>query len=182
MPRGESDLRIWSGIPQTPKRPDTTSLTPNPTNNQAPGLGDVGKATGVSRYVDPNASYQDTIDQLTRQQYEDYINRFRGTENRIVDLAMGDELLDKQLERNQSIASKNLNQAEQSAANAQAKFGLNDRRTMQQKRNLEMNNALSLATANNDTRSAIKDLKLGLMSGASKGRRDSINKIGGLDR
>lgn len=181
MPRGESDLSLWRDRePQPPTQPQ--SLTPNPTSTQQAGLGDSNVVKQSERYVNPNASYQDTIEQLTRQQYQDYIDRFRDTEDRVVDLAMGDELLDKQLERNQGIAEKNLNQAEATAANAQAKFGLSDRRTMQQKRNLKMNNALSLATANNDTRSAIQDLKIGLMSGASSGRRDSINKIGGLDQ
>ncbi|HDM8192342.1 TPA: hypothetical protein P0E30_003775 [Vibrio harveyi] len=156
------------------------SLTPEPSIS---GRDAQQNTSGLGDYrVNPNSSYQSIMEQLTRQQYEDYLNRFQGTEDRLVDLSMSDELLNNQLERNQGIAEKNLNQAEQSAANAQAKFGLSDRRTMQQKRNLKMNNALSLATANNDTRSAVKDLQLGLMSGASNGRRDSINKIGGLQQ
>ncbi len=139
--------------------------------------------SGLADYhVNPNASYQSVLEQLTRQQYDDYIARFQGNEDRIVDLAMGDELVNKQLDRNQGIADKNLKQADQAAIDAQAKFGLSDRRTVQQKRNLEMNNALSLASMNNNTRSAVKDLQIGLMTGASQGRKEGINKIGGLQQ
>ncbi|MCS0183871.1 hypothetical protein NDJ06_00905 [Vibrio alginolyticus] len=116
---------------------------------------------------------------LTRKQYEDYLKRFQQYENQLIGLAMTDKLLNNQLERNTETASKNLEQANINAANATKKYGLGDLRTNQQKRNLEMNNALALASTNKNTRQAIGDLQVGLMTGVSSGSRDLINSVGG---
>ncbi len=52
-------------------------------------------------------------------------------------------------------------------------------RTQQTKTNLANESALSLASANNNSRQAIGDLQLSLMTGGS-GVKQSINKIGGI--
>ncbi|HBC3499807.1 TPA: hypothetical protein KDY90_002587 [Vibrio parahaemolyticus] len=126
-----------------------------------------------------NGKYDDTMATLSRQQWEDYIKRFQPVEDELIKLATSGELLDNQLERNEDIAAKNLTQANQQAASAMAKYGLSDRRTNQQKNNLEMNNALSLASMNNNSREAIADLQRGIMTGASSGSKSMINQVRG---
>ncbi|CAI2302047.1 hypothetical protein ACEV8G_13680 [Vibrio parahaemolyticus] len=136
----------------------------------------VAKNMTVSAGGDPEYIYAN----LTRKQYEDYLNRFQNYENQLIDFAMSDKLLNNQLERNAENATKNLEQANINAANATKKYGLGDLRTNQQKRNLEMNNALALASTNNNTRQAIGDLQVGLMTGVSSGSKNLINSVGGI--
>ncbi|KFA99609.1 hypothetical protein HW45_02675 [Vibrio sp. ER1A] len=116
---------------------------------------------------------------LTKQQYSDWLNRFAPTEDRLMELATSNELFDAQKERNETNAALNLRQAETSAANSGAKYGLGDRRTDQQKNNLELTNALSLASMNNEGRQAIGDLQRQIISGASSGAKQKINEVGG---
>ncbi|HIF6165149.1 MULTISPECIES: hypothetical protein [Vibrio harveyi group] len=126
-----------------------------------------------------NGKYDDTMAALSRQQWEDYINRFQPVEDKLIELATSNELIDNQIERNQEIAAKNLTQANQQASSSMAKFGLSDRRTAQQKSNLEMNNALSLASMNNNSREAVADLQRGIMTGAASGSKSMINQVRG---
>ncbi|MFV8383432.1 hypothetical protein ACNO5E_04920 [Vibrio parahaemolyticus] len=126
-----------------------------------------------------NGKYDDTMAAITRQQWEDYITRFQPVEDELIELATSGELLDNQLERNENIAAKNLTQANQQAVAATAKYGLSDRRTSQQKNNLEMNNALSLASMNNNSREAVAELQRGIMTGASSGSKSMINQVRG---
>ncbi len=129
--------------------------------------------------VDYNGKYDDTMAAISRQQWEDYIKRFQPVEDELIKLATSGELLDNQLERNENIAAKNLTQANQQAVAATAKYGLSDRRTSQQKNNLEMNNALSLASMNNNSREAVADLQRGIMTGAASGNKSMINQVRG---
>ncbi len=130
-----------------------------------------------NRYVDPSQGYSNTMAAITRQQYQDYLDRYADTEKKLVGMAMGDQLYDKQLARNQSIADSNFTRADDAAANSQSKYGLGDRRTDQQKRNLDLKRGLSLASMNNESREAIGDLRRDIMTGTSSRSRQNVNNL-----
>ncbi|KMV30338.1 hypothetical protein AB733_11680 [Photobacterium swingsii] len=115
--------------------------------------------------------------QLTRQQYADYLKRFQPTENSLIKNATTNDLYDLQVARNNEITSGNYNRTNQQQAAAQEKYGLTDRRTDQQKRNLDTTRGLALASMNNESRQAIGDLQRNIMTGAAGGTRQHINKL-----
>ncbi|HDM8198743.1 TPA: hypothetical protein P0E36_004927 [Vibrio harveyi] len=148
-----------------------------PVNPQPPAEESSVSSNHVSVSGGDNA-YSDTMAALTRAQYEDYKKRFQPIEKDLVGLAMSDKLYKKQIARNEANAAMNFRQADQRQASASEKYGLSDRRTDQQKTNLANANALSLASANNNSRQAIGDLQLSLMTGGSSAKQQ-INKLGG---
>ncbi|CAI2292019.1 hypothetical protein BS055_RS14850 [Vibrio parahaemolyticus] len=168
MPQ-EGELGYYNPNTGSSAAPATTAPTASVKSDNLSNM--MVNASGNPEYIYAN---------LTRKQYEDYLKRFQQYENQLIDLAMTDKLLNKQLDRNNANATKNLEQANINAANATRKYGLGDLRTDQQKRNLEMNNALALASTNNNTRQAINDLQVGLMTGVSSGSRNLINSVGGV--
>lgn len=129
-------------------------------------------------YQGGDKGYSNTMAAITRQQYNDWLTRFAPTEEKLIDLATSGELYAAQENRNQSLAQSNLNRAENQAASTGAKFGLGDLRTDQQKNNLKLNNALSLASMNNEGRQALGDLQNSLISGVSNSKGQQINKLG----
>jgi len=133
---------------------------------------------GHVSYQGGDKGYSDTMAALTRAQYDDYIQRFQPTEKNLVGLAMGNDLYNNQITRNTETAARNFRQADQQQANSSARFGLGDMRTEQTKTNLANENALSLASANNNSRQAIGDLQLSLMTGGTSAKQQ-INKLGG---
>ncbi len=154
-------------------------VAPKPTVNPQPPA---EESTTNSNHVSVKGgkhSYSDTMAALTRAQYEDYRKRFLQTEKDLVGLAMNDELFNKQIARNEENAAMNFRQADQRQASVGEKYGLGDRRTDQQKTNLANANALSLASANNNSRQAIGDLQLSLMTGGAD-TKQQINKLGGI--
>lgn len=130
------------------------------------------------QYSGGDKGYSNTMASITRQQYNDWLKRFAPTEEKLIQLATSGELYDAQQERNENAAESNLTRAENQAANTGAKYGLSDRRTDQQKNNLEINNALSLASMNNEGRQAIGDLQNGIVSGVSNSQGQKMNKLG----
>ncbi len=129
-------------------------------------------------YQGGDKGYSNTMAAITRQQYNDWLTRFAPTEEKLIDLATSGELYAAQENRNQSLAQSNLSRAENQAASTGAKFGLGDLRTDQQKNNLKINNALSLASMNNEGRQALGDLQTSLISGVSNSKGQQINKLG----
>lgn len=129
-------------------------------------------------YKEGDKGYSDTMAAITRQQYNDWLERFAPTEEKLVELATSGELYDAQDKRNQGLAKSNLARAENQAATTGAKYGLGDLRTDQQKNNLKINNALSLASMNNEGRQAIGSLQNRIISGVSNSKGQEINKLG----
>lgn len=144
----------------------------------APSYQPLDSSNGHVSYVGGDKGYSNTMAALTRAQYDDYVKRFQPMEKQLVGLAMGDELYNKQISRNETTAARNFRQADQQQASSSAKFGLGDMRTQQTKTNLANENALSLASANNNSRQAIGDLQLSLMTGGTNAKQQ-INKLGG---
>ena len=156
------------------RRGNSSLGLPQPVPPPPPVIATNGHVT----YQGGDKGYSDTMAALTRAQYDDYVNRFQPTEKDLVGLAMTDDLYKKQIARNESSAARNFNQADQQQANSSARYGLGDMRTQQSKTNLANENALSLASSNNNSRQAIGDLQLSLMTGGADAKQQ-IQKVGG---
>lgn len=162
---GESRYQDWQ---------QSQASTPTPVVEQPSVLDGDNHVT----YQGGDKGYSNTMAAITRQQYNDWLTRFAPTEEKLIDLATSGELYEAQENRNQSLAQSNLNRAENQAASTGAKFGLGDLRTDQQKNNLKLNNALSLASMNNEGRQALGDLQNSLISGVSNSKGQQINELG----
>lgn len=180
MPRGESGNRGGGRGEQNWQDRQQASRSNLAPQQSRQGVGDFkGRTTarGVA-YAGGKNGYSNTMAAITRQQYNDWLNRFAPTEDKLVELATSGELYTAQEGRNQSLAQSNLSRAENQAASTGARFGLGDLRTDQQKNNLKINNALSLASMNNEGRQALGDLQNRLISGVSNSKGQQINKLG----
>lgn len=124
-------------------------------------------------------SYDQTMSEITRQQYDDYQRRFLPYEQRLLSLASSDELLQNQLGRNVETVGQAFRTAEQSEAMQNQRFGLSDSSTGQQKRNTGLEQALTLASAQNETRQAVGDIKSGILTGAITNPKKALEDIGG---
>ena len=124
-------------------------------------------------------SYSDTMASITRAQYQDWLDRFAPTEEKLIELATGDQLYTELENRNQETATGNLQRAQSQAATSLEKYGLGDKRTDAQKNNLELTNALSLASMNNEGRQAVGNLQRKIIAGTSSNATQSINNLGG---
>lgn len=140
---------------------------------------DSGRPTpNADMHIDnTDGGYSDTMAALTRNQYQDYLQRYKPVEDDLIRNATSNDLYDLQTSRNTEIAEANFNRANQQQAAAQEKYGLADRRTEQQKRNLDLTRGLSLASMNNESRQAIGDLQRNIMTGAAGGTRQRVNKL-----
>lgn len=140
---------------------------------QQPSLGDAAKDQASSQ------SYDDTMAMITRQQYDDYLKRFWPHEQRLLDLASSDELLTNQLGRNVENVGQAFKTAEQTEEMRGQRFGLADTTTQQQKTNTGLDQALTLASAQNETRQAVGDIKRGIITGSVTNPKKELADIGG---
>lgn len=142
--------------------------------SEIPGLADA-----QAKEQKASGSYDDIMSQITRQQYEDYQKRFQPYEQRLLDLASSDELLTTQLGRNVESVGQAFKTAEQTEAMQNQRFGLADRSTAQQKANTGLEQALTLASTQNETRQAVGDIKQGILTGAVTNPKKALEDIGG---
>lgn len=124
-------------------------------------------------------SYDETMSEITRQQYEDYQKRFLPYEQRLLDLASSDELLTNQLGRNVESVGQAFDTAAQTESMKNQRFGLGDTSTAQQKANTGLEKALTLASVQNETRQAVGDIKQGILTGAVTNPKKALEDIGG---
>lgn len=146
--------------------PSITNPTPQPS------LGDATQNQASTQ------SYDDTMAMITRQQYDDYMKRFWPSEQRLLDLATSDELLTNQLGRNVENVNRAFQTAEQTEAMKGQRFGLADTTTQQQQTNTGLDKALTLASAQNETRQAVGDIQRGIITGAVSNPRKELSDIG----
>lgn len=149
------------------------SRPPSITSPSQPSLGDATKDQASSQ------SYDDTMATITRQQYDDYLKRFWPHEQRLLDLASSDELLTNQLGRNVENVGQAFKTAEQTEAMKGQRFGLADTTTQQQKTGTGLEQALTLASAQNETRQAVGDIKRGIITGSVTNPKKELADIGG---
>jgi len=174
MPRGESEQHWqdhqYAQQQQQPPQQNLSDYTELSGNDQP-------SAYRVT-YSGGDNAYSNTMAAITRQQYNDWLKRFAPTEEKLIELATSGELYEQQQKRNEDMAASNLARAQNQAASTGARYGLADRRTNQQKNNLEINNALSLASMNNEGRQALGDLTNSIISGVSGSTGQKMNKLG----
>ncbi|AGG58101.1 hypothetical protein VPAG_00065 [Vibrio phage douglas 12A4] len=126
------------------------------------------------------ASYDDIMAEITRQQYDDYINRFLPVENQLIDLATSDELLNDQLERNIETVDQQYATAGKSGEMQAGRMGLDNSKTQQQTTNTGLSKSLSLASAQNETRAGIDALQKSIITGVGGAAAESTKNQQGL--
>ncbi|WP_222428965.1 hypothetical protein [Pseudoalteromonas neustonica] len=124
-------------------------------------------------------SYQDALADITRQQFEDYKNRFLPVQEQLFDLATNDTLLTEQMERNGQSIDRAFNQSKQSESMALGRYGLAPDNSKQDSNNTGLLKSLTTASVNNETRSSVDDLQNKILTGqggAPKGLAEIGNK------
>lgn len=135
---------------------------------------------GLYSYISPQSKdyASRTYANIIRGEYADYLNRFQPYELRMMDLAQSSELLDQQLARittnvDHAFGNQNLKDA---SLNMQ-RYGVNQNEAQQnrQARETDINRAMAIAHAKNNTRVAAEDRKFGLITGGS-GQRQVVKQ------
>lgn len=146
-------------------------------------IGGLGASTNSFYGVNYNDKHfaSKTYANLINEQYADYRERFLPYEQRLMSLADSTQLLDEQLSR----VTTNVNQSYDNIGQQQAimnqRYGLSQSADQQksQARNTDINRALSMAHAKNNTRVAVSDMQTGILTGASAGQQSFQQNLGG---
>lgn len=125
-----------------------------------------------------NTGYQDTMADLTRDQWNDFKNRFLPVQKDLFSLATSDKLLTEQLGRNQVNIDNSFANSEQSESMRLGRYGLDAENSQQNTNNTNLLKSLTTASVNNETRSAVDDLQNKIITGQS-GAPKSLADIGG---
>ena len=134
--------------------------------------------TSGSRWVSPHDDEyaSKTYANIVRGEYGDYLNRFRPYEMRMMELSRSNELLDQQLSRITTTINHSFNNQNMSdTAIRMQRYGIHQSQQQKQShaRQSDMNKAMSIAHARNNTRMAASDRQFGLMTG-SGGQRQTV--------
>ena len=123
-------------------------------------------------------SYQDTMADLTRAQWEDFKTRYLPAQNDLLALANNDQLLTEQLDRNKVNVEKSFSLADQGESMRMGRFGLTPEDSTQSKNNKGLLKSLTTASVNNETRTAVDDLQNKIITGQG-GAPQTLADIGG---
>jgi hypothetical protein len=123
------------------------------------------------------ASYQGTMANLTREQWNDFKNRYLPVQDELLSLATNDNLLNEQLTRNKQNLNNSFDLAETNENRRLGRYGLTADNTKQDKNNNNLLKSLTLASVNNETRSAVDDLQNKIITGQG-GAPQSLADIG----
>ena len=124
-----------------------------------------------SYYSDDFAS--DTYAALTKYEYQDYRDRFKPNEQRLMSLADSEELLDQQLAKISSSSTARFSQAKKNSAMMNQRYGVqsNERQDNYNNTQLDAQKGLAISQAKNMSRLASKDRQMGILSGSSSSRQ-----------
>lgn len=123
-------------------------------------------------------SYQDTMADLTRAQWEDFQTRYLPVQNDLLSLANNDQLITEQLDRNKINVEKSFSLADQGEAIRMGRYGLTPENSQQSKNNSNLLKSLTTASVNNETRSSVDDLQNKIITGQG-GAPKTLADIGG---
>ncbi|NRA62490.1 MAG: hypothetical protein HRU25_16630 [Psychrobium sp.] len=112
-----------------------------------------------------NINYQDTMAQLTRDQWADFQQRYLPVQNELLALATNDNLLNEQMSRNESNINNSFAVAKQNENNRLSRYGQSPSNTAQSSRNTSLLKNLTTASVNNETRQAVDDLQNKIITG-----------------
>ncbi|MEL3918124.1 hypothetical protein [Aeromonas enteropelogenes] len=119
----------------------------------------------------------DNFARITREQYQDWLNRFYPKQQELMGLATNGQLLREQLNRVDSNNANALRAAQQVTANRNARMGVATQANPQDNsQGLRM--ALMTAGTEQGLREQEKERQMGILTGADAGLRDAI-KVGG---
>ena len=110
-------------------------------------------------------SYSDNMADITRQQWEDYKERFLPVQRDLLSLATSDQLLNEQLDRNQTNLARSFNSSEKDEQIRMNRYGLSPDNSKQDSNNNQLLKNLTLASVNNETRQAVDDLQNKIITG-----------------
>jgi len=124
---------------------------------------------------------QDTYAQLIKNQYSDYRDRFMPYEKRLMSLSDSTKLLDEQLGRITTNVNKSYDAIGQQQNIMNQRFGLTQSVAQQKSnsRSTDINRALSMANAKNNTRIAAYDTQNNILTGASAPQQNFNNMASG---
>jgi hypothetical protein len=137
-----------------------------------------------SGYINPNDKEyaSKTYAQIIEQEYADYKKRFQPYEERLMSLADSRELLDQQLGRISTNINKSFDNPQYNAgALQQERYGISRsaQSSTQGNRQNDMNRALSMAHAKNNTRVADGDRRFDMVTGADSQRANVMRQSQG---
>ena len=138
-----------------------------------------GGGNGQS-FVNPNDDEyaSKTYANIIRGEYRDYQNRFQPYEDRLMSLADSRELLDQQLSRITTNVNASFKNSHLGASSLmQQRYGVANSNQMQAKnaKQTEINRAMSIAHAKNNTRVANADRQMGIVTGSNTARNNAMN-------
>lgn len=119
--------------------------------------------------------YENALADLTRQQFEDYKNRFLPVQEELFGLATSDKLLNEQMARNEKSIGSAFEQSKVAESQRMGRYGLSPDNSEQGKANAGLLKGLTTASVNNETRESVDDLQNKILTGqggAPKGLAD----------
>ena len=123
------------------------------------------------------SGYQDTLADLTRDQWNDFKSRYLPVQNDFLALAGNDQLLNEQLGRNEQNIDNSFASAKQGESMRLGRYGLSTNDSSQKSNNTGLLKNLSMASVNNETRGAVDDLQTKIITGQG-GAPQSLADIG----
>lgn len=111
----------------------------------------------------------DTYASITRQQYDDWYERFYPKQQELLQKTQDGSLLNEQLARADENAASSLADAQESESNKMGRYGLSSEVDSSQKAKL----ALSNAATKNSLRDYEKDRSMSVLSGAGYALKDA---------
>lgn len=122
----------------------------------------------------------DTFAQITREQYDDWLNRHYPRLETLGDRGTDNRLMNAQLGRTNAIAGGSLRAAQQGMNNRLARYGV-IRPQNPQDNTQGLRSALAIAGAKNGVREAQRDRQMNILTGGAAPVRQQLN-IGGQTR
>lgn len=131
----------------------------------------------TSESSDSGNSYEDTLADLTRDQWADFQTRYLPVQDDLLALSSNDTLLNEQLARNETNVNNSFALAEQGENIRMGRMGLAAQDSEQSKTNTGLLKNLTTASVNNSSRSSAEELQTQIITGQS-GTPSSLADIG----
>ncbi|MFM4747209.1 hypothetical protein ACEUDE_05670 [Aeromonas veronii] len=119
----------------------------------------------------------DTYAKITRDQYQDWKNRFYPKQKELMELATNGKLLQEQLGRVDENNANALRSAQQATANRNARMGVSSNANDNSQ---GLRAALMTAGTENGLREQEQARQMGILTGADAGLREAIKTGGGM--
>lgn len=119
----------------------------------------------------------DTYAKITREQYQDWKNRFYPKQKELMELATNGKLLQEQLGRVDENNANALRSAQQATANRNARMGVSSNANDNSQ---GLRAALMTAGTENGLREQEQARQMGILTGADAGLREAIKTGGGM--